>query len=148
MAKHQFHKPELGRPTTVETKESSYGDKDVALTIWQGVYGHTTDHSWEELQQLHSEIGTLLRSAGQEASPEQWEYTVQVRHGDRDHWISWTNDTRHIWGTKERMQQYLESWRGKPDWTDLQYRVFRRTKAGRVQTVAEGTGHDTAPASF
>lgn len=148
MAKHTDSKPTLGKAITVETKESYYADKDVELTIWQGTWGNSTNHSWEELQQLHSEIGTLLRSAGQEASPEEWEYCVQLREDDRMPWCSWRPNTPREWATKEQVQAYLENWRGKPDWHHLQYRVFKRTKPGAVQTVAEGTGHDTAPAEF
>lgn len=146
MAKHTHSKPELDRPTTVDTKESTYGDKDVALTIWQGVYGHTTEHSWQEVRELHAQLGNLLHEAGQVEV--EYEYAVQLRDSDRSPWVDWKQDEQ-VWGTKGRIERYLGSWVGHAAcWHDMQYRVFRRPKAGAAETIAEGMGHDTTPASF
>lgn len=153
MAQHAkpMHLHTLGKATRMDTAASAYADKDVEVTVWQGSWGHSTNHTWAELQSLHSQLGALLREAGQEVQevqPEEYEYALQLREGPTLPWIDWDTNNGQVWGSKGRIENYLSLWVGKASWHHLQYRVYRRTKPGRTETIAEGTGHDTAPATF
>jgi hypothetical protein len=71
----------------------------------------------------------LKTEAVAEDSP--WEYLLLLDAGS-----GYMNAFREEpWATLGRVQSYLASWRGKPEWAHLKVRVMRRRKAGRAHEV-------------
>ena len=60
-----------------------------------------------------------------------YEYMVQLNAGNG--WF--THDREDPWWPLPRVQQYLRSWVGKPEWQHLSYRVAKRVKAGPAELV-------------
>lgn len=114
-----------------ELERQAAPDPDLLVGLPLGT-GNVVVEGWVDLNAL---AGAVLKEVPKReprhlAEPA-YEYMVQLNAGNG--WF--THDREDPWWPLPRVQQYLRSWVGKPEWQHLSYRVAKRVKAGPAELV-------------